>query len=72
MTINEEQLREARLAWGNGVIAISKAYEELDITEAKIIANDFLDVAVITDSKLRTKKTIKKLKNIAGRILEKK
>ena len=34
-------------------------------------ANDCLDVAIITDPKLRTKKTIKKLKNIAGRILEK-
>ena len=29
-------------------------------------ANNCLDVAIITDSKLRTKKTIKKLKNIAG------
>ena len=35
-------------------------------------ANDCLDVAIITDSKLRTKKTIKKLKNIAGRVLNKK
>ena len=43
MTVDEEQLMEARLAWGNGVIAISEAYEELGITEAKIIANDFLD-----------------------------
>ena len=43
MIINEEQLVQARLAWGNGMIAISKAYEESDITEAKIIANDFLD-----------------------------
>ena len=34
-------------------------------------ANDCLDVAIITDHKLRTKKTIKKLKNIAGRVLEK-
>jgi 5'-methylthioadenosine phosphorylase len=34
-------------------------------------ANDCLDVAIITDPKLRTKKTIKKLKNIAGRVLEK-
>ena len=43
MTIIEEQLMQARLAWGNGMIAISKAYEESGITEAKIIANDFLD-----------------------------
>jgi len=35
-------------------------------------ANDCLDVAIITDPKLRTKKTIKKLKNIAGRALIKK
>jgi len=32
-------------------------------------ANNCLDVAIITDQKLRTKKTIKKLKNIAGRAL---
>ena len=35
-------------------------------------ANNCLDVAIITDQKLRTKKTIKKLKNIAGRVLYKK
>ena len=35
-------------------------------------ANDCLDVAIITDPKLRSKKTIKKLRNIAGRILENK
>jgi 5'-methylthioadenosine phosphorylase len=35
-------------------------------------ANDCLNVAIITDPKLRTKKTIKKLKNIAGRVLGKK
>ena len=33
-------------------------------------ANNCLDVAIITDPKLRTKKTIKKLKNIAGRVLK--
>ena len=33
-------------------------------------ANDCLDVAIITDPKLRTKKTIKKLKNVAGRVLK--
>ena len=31
--------------------------------------NNCLDVAIITDPKSRTKKTIKKLKNIAGRVL---
>ena len=35
-------------------------------------ANDCLDVTIITDPKKRTKKTIKKLKFIAGRILNKK
>ena len=35
-------------------------------------ANNCLDVAIITDPKFRTKKTIKKLKNIAGRVLNKK
>ena len=34
--------------------------------------NNCLDVAIITDPKLRSKKTIKKLKNIAGRVLNKK
>ena len=35
-------------------------------------ANNCLDVAIITDPKLRTNKTKKKLKNIAGRVLNKK
>ena len=35
-------------------------------------ANDCLDVAIITDPKLRTKKTIKKLQYISGRVLNKK
>jgi 5'-methylthioadenosine phosphorylase len=35
-------------------------------------ANNCLDVAIITDPKLRTKKTVKKLKYIAGRVLNKK
>ena len=43
MTINEEQLLQARVAWGNGMITISKAYDESGITQAKIIADDFLD-----------------------------
>ncbi len=34
--------------------------------------NNCLDVAIITDPKLRSKKTIKKLKNVAGRVLSKK
>ena len=35
-------------------------------------ANNCLDVAIITDPKLRTKKTIKKLNSIAGRVLDRK
>ena len=42
-TINEEQLLQARVAWGNGMITISKAYDESGITRAKVIANSFLD-----------------------------
>ena len=43
-----------------------------DFSAEKDPANNCLDVAIITDSKLRTKKTINKLKNIAGRVLNKK
>ena len=43
-----------------------------DYSVEKDPANDCLDVAIITDPKIRTKKTIKKLKNIAGRVLNKK
>jgi len=35
-------------------------------------ANDCLDNSIITEPKLRTKKTIKKLQHIAGRVLIKK
>ena len=43
-----------------------------DFSPEKDPANDCLDTAIITDSKLRTKKTIKKLHYIAGRVLNKK
>jgi 5'-methylthioadenosine phosphorylase len=43
-----------------------------DFSVEKDPANNCLDVAIITDSKLRTKKTINKLKHIAGRVLLKK
>jgi 5'-methylthioadenosine phosphorylase len=42
-----------------------------DFPADKDPANDCLDVAIITDPKSRTKKTIKKLENIAGRVLGK-
>jgi 5'-methylthioadenosine phosphorylase len=40
-----------------------------DFSVEKDPANDCLDVAIITDSKKRTKKTIEKLKTVAGRVL---
>ena len=43
-----------------------------DFSVEKDPANDCLDTAIITDPKLRTKKTIKKLRYIAGRVLNKK
>ena len=42
-----------------------------DFSADKDPANNCLDTAIITDPKLRTKKTIKKLMYIAGRILKK-
>ena len=41
-----------------------------DFSVKKDPANNCLDVAIITDPKLRSKKTIKKLKNVAGRVLK--
>ena len=43
-----------------------------DFSADKDPANNCLDLAIITDSKLRTKKTIKKLQYVAGRVLSKK
>jgi len=43
-----------------------------DYSVEKDPANECLDVAIITDPKSRTRKTIKKLNNIAGRVLNKK
>ncbi len=54
----------------NMIKEIIKTFKDFSIE--KDPANDCLDVALITDHKLRTKKTIKKLKNIAGRVLNKK
>ncbi len=54
----------------NMIKEVIKTYKDYSVD--KDPANNCLDVAVITDPKLRTKKTIKKLKNIAGRILNKK
>ena len=43
MTINENELADARVAWGDGMIAISKAYEKSGIDDATIVANEMLD-----------------------------
>tara|TARA_B110000444_G_scaffold259505_1_gene303416 strand:- start:112 stop:987 length:876 start_codon:yes stop_codon:yes gene_type:complete len=54
----------------NMIKEVIKTFKEFSVD--KDPANDCLDVAIITDPKLRTKKTIEKLKNIAGRVLGKK
>ena len=51
------------------VTEISRSFEE-DIN-TKDPANNCLDTAIITDKKVWTKETVKKLSNIAGRILDK-
>ena len=54
----------------NMIKEIIKTFKDFSIE--KDPANNCLDTAIITDPKLRTKKTIKKLKYIAGRALNKK
>ena len=49
---------------------VIKTYK--DFSAEKDPANNCLDTAIITDPKLRTKKTIKKLQYIAGRAFNKK
>ena len=53
----------------NMIKEIIKTFKSFSVD--KDPANNCLDVAIITDPKLRTKKTIKKLNNIAGRVLKK-
>jgi len=53
----------------NMIKEIIKTFKDYSID--KDPANNCLDVAIITDPKSRSKKTIKKLKNIAGRVLNK-
>ena len=43
MTINENDLTNARTAWGEGIIAISQAYEKKGIDQATLVANEMLD-----------------------------
>ena len=54
----------------NMIKEVIKTFKDFSIK--KDPANNCLDVAIITDPKQRTKQTIKKLKNIAGRVLNKK
>ena len=54
----------------NMIKEVIKTFKDFSVD--KDPANDCLDVAIITDPKIRTKKTIKKLNNIAGRVLGKK
>ena len=54
----------------NMIKEVIKTFKNFSID--KDPANNCLDVAIITDPKLRTKKTLKKLNNIAGRVLVKK
>ena len=51
----------------NMIKEVIKTFKDYSVD--KDSANNCLDVAIITDPKLRTKKTIKKLNNIAGRVL---
>ena len=43
MTINETELAEARAAWGDGLVAISRAYDDGGIEKARAVAGDILD-----------------------------
>ena len=43
MIISEKELTEARFAWGEGIISISKSYNEKGIDEATTVANKVLD-----------------------------
>lgn len=45
MSITENDLAAARQAWGDALIAISKAYEENGIDEARKVATHVLDTA---------------------------
>ena len=54
----------------NMIKEIIKTYK--NFSAEKDPANDCLNTAIITDPKLRTKKTIKKLQYISGRVLNKK
>ena len=50
MAITEIELADARKAWGDGLIAIAKAYEADGITKARVVAEGVLDAAYGYDS----------------------
>ena len=54
----------------NMIKEVIKTFEKFSVDKEP--ANNCLDVAIITDQKVRSKKTIKKLNTIAGRVLNKK
>ena len=54
----------------NMIKEVTKTFKDFSVDNDP--ANNCLDVAIITDSKLRSKKTKKKLLHIAGRVLTKK
>ena len=43
MTINETELARARTAWGDGLVAISRAYDDKGIEEARNLAGTLID-----------------------------
>ena len=43
MIIDEKEISEARNSWGEGLIAISNAFESGGIDQATLVANDILD-----------------------------
>ena len=53
----------------NMIREVIKSFIDFSVDEDP--ANNCLDVSIITDQKLRSKKTINKLKNVAGRVLKK-
>ena len=53
----------------NMIKEVIKSFIDFSVDEDP--ANNCLDVSIITDQKLRSKKTINKLKNVAGRVLKK-
>ena len=43
MIIDEKEIMKARIAWGDGIISISKAFDQGGISDATLVANKVLD-----------------------------